>query len=87
MGAYVSYPPERENAADPPRIDAHAWYAYPAGAVLAVGIDAPLTIAGNVLLAGAAVVSLPIAGVVALYQWATKDNPEPANSSPASLPE
>ncbi len=84
VGAYISYPPGRQDAAAPPRIDAHAWYAYPAGAVLAVGIDAPLTIAGNALLAGAAVASLPVAGVVALYQWAAKDDSEPTNSSPTS---
>ncbi len=60
--------------------DAHKYYAYPLGALIAVGVDVPLSLAGNALLlggaVGGAVVALPCAGVYAIYESCTQKAPE-----------
>ncbi|MBR3927077.1 MAG: hypothetical protein IKJ58_09965 [Akkermansia sp.] len=60
--------------------DAHKYYAYPLGALIAVGVDVPLSLAGNALLlggaVGGAVVALPSAGVYAIYESCTQKAPE-----------
>lgn len=43
-----------------PRIDAHKYYAYPLGALTAVAVDAPLSVAGTAATVVAGVVALPI---------------------------
>lgn len=43
-----------------PRTDAHKYYAYPLGALTAVAVDAPLSIAGTAATVVAGVVALPI---------------------------
>lgn len=43
-----------------PRTDAHKYYAYPLGALAAVAVDAPLSIAGTAATVVAGVVALPI---------------------------
>lgn len=44
-----------------PRTDAHKYYAYPLGALTAVAVDAPLSIAGTAATVVAGVVALPVA--------------------------
>lgn len=56
--------------------DAHKYYAYPLGTLIAVGVDVPLSLAGNALLLGGAVVALPCAGVYAIYESCTQKAPE-----------
>lgn len=60
--------------------DAHKYYAYPLGTLIAVGVDVPLSLAGNALLlggaVGGAVVALPCAGVYAIYESCTQKTPE-----------
>ena len=53
--------------------DAHKYYAYPLGAIIAVAVDAPLTIAGNALLVGGAVVGLPFIGIINCYESQTQN--------------
>ena len=55
--------------------DAHKYYAYPLGAIMAVAVDAPLTIAGNALLVGGAVVGLPFIGIIDCYESQTQNAP------------
>lgn len=43
-----------------PRTDAHKYYAYPLGALTAVAVDAPLSIAGTAVTVAAGVAALPI---------------------------
>ena len=43
-----------------PRTDAHKYYAYPLGALTAVAVDAPLSIAGTAATVAAGVAALPI---------------------------
>lgn len=43
-----------------PRTDAHKYYAYPLGAITAVAVDAPLSIAGTAATVAAGVAALPI---------------------------
>ena len=65
--------------------DAHKYYAYPLGAIMAVAVDAPLTIAGNALLVGGAVVALPFSAIYELYDYCTQNAPEtttPSQSRP-----
>ncbi len=65
--------------------DAHKYYAYPLGAIMAVAVDAPLTIAGNALLVGGAVVGLPFIGIINCYESQTQNAPEtttPSQSRP-----
>ena len=61
--------------------DAHKYYAYPLGAITAVAVDAPLTIAGNALLLGGATVVLPLSGIYALYDFCTQNAPETTTPS------
>lgn len=63
--------------------DAHQYYAYPLGALIALGVDVPLSLAGNVLLLGGAVVAIPCAGVYAAYEVCTQNAPD-AESCPES---
>ncbi|MBE6419074.1 MAG: hypothetical protein E7031_03000 [Akkermansiaceae bacterium] len=42
------------------RTDAHKYYAYPLGILLAVGVDIPLTLAGNVILAAGITAGAPV---------------------------
>lgn len=58
---------------DIPHTDTHRYYAYPLGALVAVAVDAPLSLAGNVLLLGGAAVAIPCAGVYALYESCTQN--------------
>ena len=60
-----------------PHTDEHKYYAYPLGAITAVAVDAPLTLAGNALLLGGAVVVLPFGGIYAIYDFCTQNAPEP----------
>ena len=64
-----------------PHTDAHKYYAYPLGAITAVAIDAPLTLAGNALLLGGAVVGLPFMGIINCYESQTQNAPEATTSS------
>ena len=64
-----------------PHTDAHKYYAYPLGAITAVAVDAPLTLAGNALLLGGAVVVLPFGGIYAIYDFCTQNAPEPPSQS------
>ncbi len=64
-----------------PHTDAHKYYAYPLGAITAVAVDAPLTIAGNALLLGGAAVVLPLSGIYALYDFCTQNAPETTTPS------
>ena len=60
-----------------PHTDAHKYYAYPLGALTAVAVDAPLTLAGNALLLGAGAVMTVTAGpVVLIYEACTQNTPE-----------
>ena len=52
------------------RLDAHALYAFPLGALTAVGIDLPVTIIMKTCTAAAVIVALPVYGP--LYYIATK---------------
>ncbi len=70
-----------------PHTDAHKYYAYPLGAITAVAVDAPLTIAGNALLLGGAAVVLPLSGIYALYDFCTQNAPEtttPSQNKPST---
>ena len=69
-----------------PHTDAHKYYAYPLGAIMAVGVDAPLTIAGNALLVGGAVVALPFSAIYELYDYCTQNAPETV-VTPESTPQ
>ena len=67
--------------------DAHKYYAYPLGALTAVAVDAPLTLATNaVSLVGCAIgaaVALPCGGIFALYECCTQNTPEqPSQRTP-----
>ncbi len=66
--------------------DAHKYYAYPLGAIMAVAVDAPLTIAGNALLVGGAVVALPFSAIYELYDYCTQNAPETV-ATPESTPQ
>ena len=71
-----------------PHTDAHKYYAYPLGALVAVAVDAPLTIAGNTLLVGGAVVVVPFSCLYELYKLCTQNAPsaEPT-AQPATQPQ
>ena len=56
-----------------PHTDAHKYYAYPLGALIAVGVDAPLTLAGNALLLGGLAATIPCAGIFAVYEACTQN--------------
>ena len=64
-----------------PPTDAHTYYAYPLGAITAVAVDAPLTLAGNALLLGGAVVGLPFIGIINCYESQTQNAPETSTPS------
>ena len=66
-----------------PHTDAHKYYAYPLGALIAVGVDAPLTIAGNALLLGGLAATIPCAGIFAVYEACTQ-NAADAEPTPES---
>ena len=59
-----------------PHTDAHKYYAYPLGTIIAVGVDAPLTLAGNALLLGGLAATIPCAGIFAVYETCTQKAPE-----------
>ena len=59
-----------------PHTDAHKYYAYPLGALIAVGVDAPLTLAGNALLLGGLAATIPCAGIFAVYEACSQNSPE-----------
>lgn len=67
----------RGDASAPARIDAHAWYAYPVGALLAVAVDAPLTAIGNAALAAVASVTVPLSAAVYTCQNAGQQQAAP----------
>lgn len=71
-----------------PHTDAHKYYAYPLGGLIAVGVDVPLSLAGNALLLGGAVVgatvALPCGGIYTLYEYCTQDAPEEPPTSEAT---
>lgn len=48
--------------------DAHAIYAWPLAAIIAVGVDLPCHVAGNAILLGGMVIAAPITAPVALMQ-------------------
>ena len=50
--------------------DAHKYYAYPLGALLAAGVDAPLTVVGSAAVTVAATVGVPF---TALYLLCTQE--------------
>ncbi len=72
---------------DKSHTDAHKYYAYPLGAITAVAVDAPLTLAGNALLLGGAVVALPFGSIYALYDFCAQNAPEEkATTEPTPQP-
>lgn len=58
---------------DKARNDSHQYYAYPLGALIAVTVDLPLSIAGNTLLIGSLAATIPCAGVHAVYLSCTQN--------------
>ena len=59
-----------------PRTDAHKYYAYPLGALTAVAVDAPLSIAGTAATVAIGVVSLPIGLTYRLVESCTSQEAE-----------
>ena len=59
-----------------PRTDAHKYYAYPLGALTAVAVDAPLSIAGTAATVAIGVVSLPIGLTYRLVESCTSQDTE-----------
>ena len=58
------------------RTDAHKYYAYPLGALTAVAVDAPLSIAGTAATVAIGVVSLPIGLTYRLVESCTTQETE-----------
>ena len=58
------------------RTDAHKYYAYPLGALTAVAVDAPLSIAGTAATVAIGVVSLPIGLTYRLVESCTSQETE-----------
>lgn len=89
-GFVISEDIYRGDASAPARIDAHAWYAYPVGALLAVAVDAPLTVIGNAALVAVASVTAPLGATVYACQNAGQQQaspvPEQAPVSPKTKP-
>lgn len=72
------------DASAPPRTDAHAWYAYPVGALLAVAVDAPLTLAGNAAFAAFGAVAAPVGATVYACQNANQQQMAPVLELPSA---
>ena len=58
------------------RTDAHKYYAYPLGAITAVAVDAPLSIAGTAATVAIGAVSLPIGLTYRLIESCTSQDTE-----------
>lgn len=84
--SHIEHPSIYHSARNETRRDAHQYYAYPLGALIWLGVDAPLTLTGNAILASTYVAMLPIGGVVKLGQvcaeWAQTE-PVEVTPSPA----
>ena len=66
-----------EKLSDSARTDAHKYYAYPLGGLMAVAVDAPLSLAMTVTGVTTAVVVMPIAAV---WRWCSSNETMPTNA-------